>query len=126
LGSEAVQLTLWEWLGCAINFCSKNPCLLPHDEVLIPVGHGQNLPPYSKLETRNSKLGSLCLLHFLDKGWHDVEEISDYRVVGDFEDWRLGVLVHRDDGAGSLHPYDMLNRAADTESKVKLGCDGLA
>ncbi len=66
------------------------------------------------------------LLHFFSQRRDDVEQIAHDRIVGDFEDRRLGVLVHGDDGPRAFHAHDVLNGAADAEREIKLGRDRLA
>src|SRR6266852_7071233 len=69
---------------------------------------------------------TLGFLYFLDEGGHNVEQVPYYTVVGDFEDGGFGVFVDGDDGAGAFHAHDVLDGAADSQSQVKFGGDGLA
>src|SRR5439155_11507037 len=69
---------------------------------------------------------SLSPLYGLDDGGNDLEEIPDDPVVRDLEDGRVGILVDGDDGAGSLHADQMLDRARDAEREIELRRDGLA
>src|SRR5215813_9364826 len=56
---------------------------------------------------------SLCLLQLFGQGGHDFEDVSDHAVVGNFEDWRVLVLIDGDDGAGAFHADDRLEAALD-------------
>src|SRR5579859_6258034 len=68
---------------------------------------------------------TLCLLHFFNQRWNNVEQIADHAVIRDFENRRFGVFVDGDDGARTLHAYNMLNGAADAQSEIKFGRDCL-
>src|SRR3954452_17411458 len=82
--------------------------------------------PHPKLETRNSKLGSrFRLLDLFNQRGHEVEQVSDYRVIGNFKDRSFGVLVHSDDGARALHSDDVLDSAANAKREVELRTDCL-
>ncbi len=50
-------------------------------------------------------------LHGLDNRWHDLEQVADDAVVGDFEDRGVGILVDGDDGVRALHSDEVLNGA---------------
>ena len=57
-------------------------------------------------------LRSLSLrLQRLDHRRHDLEQVADDAVVGDLEDWRVGILVDGDDRVRALHADQMLDRA---------------
>src|SRR6266705_7204181 len=73
-----------------------------------------------------SALRTLGLLELLGEGGHDIEDIADDGVVGDFEDGSVLVFVDGDDGARAFHAHDMLNGAADAERKIELRRDSLA
>jgi len=69
----------------------------------------------------------LFLQQFLEllfqQGRH-LEEVAHDAVVGDLEDGRLGVLVHRADHLGGPHPRQVLDGARDAEAQVELRRDG--
>src|SRR5689334_8817298 len=56
----------------------------------------------------------------------DLEQVADDAEVGDLEDRRLFVLVHRDDRLGRLHARAVLDRAGDAQRDVQLRRHGLA
>ena len=68
----------------------------------------------------------LSFFQFRNHRRHDLEQIADDPVVGDFEDRRLGVLVDRDDRSRALHADEVLNRAGDAERDIELRRHGLA
>jgi len=43
----------------------------------------------------------------------DVEQVADYGVVGDLEDWGFGIFVDGYDAAGAFHADDVLDRSGD-------------
>src|SRR6266508_6089490 len=55
---------------------------------------------------------------------HHLEEVSHDPVVGDLEDRRLGILVHRADHFRGPHPRQVLDGARDAEPHIELGRDG--
>src|SRR5258705_3788435 len=66
------------------------------------------------------------LLELFRELGYDLAEVGDEAEVGDLEDRRLRVLVHRDDDFRRSHPGQMLDRARDAEAQVELGRDGPA
>src|SRR3974390_1110372 len=48
-------------------------------------------------------------------------EVRHQAIIGDLEDWRLLILVNRDDHLGILHAGEMLDRAGNADRDVKLG-----
>src|SRR4029453_2515306 len=56
----------------------------------------------------------------------DLEQVPHHPEVGDGEDRRVGVLVHRDDRLGGLHPGPVLDGPGDADGHVQLGRDRLA
>src|SRR5262245_12712265 len=68
----------------------------------------------------------LGFLQFFGKRGHDFEDVSDYTVVGNFENRRILILVNRDDGARALHADNVLDGAADAKRQIKLRSDSLA
>src|SRR5690349_2391817 len=70
-----------------------------------------------------SRLSALCAGSFLqlrNDGRRQLEQVALNPVVGDLEDWRLGVLVDGDDRACALHADEMLNGAGNAEGHVEL------
>src|SRR5699024_3973856 len=65
----------------------------------------------------------LLLLQSLDELWHNREQVAHDPEVSDVEDWRVAVLVDRDDGLRGLHPGEVLDRARDAQRDVELGGD---
>src|SRR5262249_24470942 len=61
-----------------------------------------------------------CRPHRLGELWNDLEHVADNAVVGDLEDRRFLILVDRDDGLRRSHAGEMLDRARDADSHVKL------
>ena len=57
---------------------------------------------------------------------HDLVHVADDAEVGDPEDRRLAVLVHRDDVVGALHADHVLGGAGDAERDVELRLHDLA
>src|SRR4029077_10103862 len=55
----------------------------------------------------------------------DLEQVADDAEVGDLEDGRLFVLVHRDDRLRRLHSGAVLDRPGDTQRDVQLRRHGL-
>src|SRR5829696_7569243 len=55
-----------------------------------------------------------------------LEQVADHPEVGDLEDRRLGVLVHRDDRLRGLHAGPVLDRTGDAQRDVQLRGDRLA
>ena len=47
--------------------------------------------------------------------WHDLEQIPDCTLIGDFEDGRVRVLVVSDHGPSAFHSNKMLDRAGDAD-----------
>src|SRR5689334_20693995 len=56
----------------------------------------------------------------------DLEQVADDAEVGDLEDRRLFVLVHRDDRLRRLHAGAVLDGPGDAERDVELRRDGLS
>src|SRR5215469_5173000 len=52
------------------------------------------------------------LLHFFDQRGHDVEQVADYGIIGNFEDRRFGVFVDGNDRSRAFHADNVLNRTA--------------
>src|SRR5437773_1261039 len=71
-------------------------------------------------------LSGLGFFQGFGEGGHDLENIADDAIVGNFEDGSVRIFVDGDDSAGALHADDVLNRPADAESKIELRGDGLA
>src|SRR5229473_6357778 len=66
-----------------------------------------------------------ALLEFFGEGRDDFEQVADDSVVCDLENWRVLILVDRDNCARALHPHDVLDGSADSEREVQLGGDRL-
>src|SRR4029079_14078017 len=60
------------------------------------------------------------------EGGNNFEQVADNRVVGHFENWRVGIFVDRNDGVRSFPADQMLDGAGDTEREIQLRRDGLA
>src|ERR1700688_2916257 len=69
---------------------------------------------------------ALAGLDRLGQLWGDLEQVTDNAQVGDLEDWRLFVLVHRDDRLRRLHAGSVLDRSGDAQRDVQLRRHGLA
>src|SRR5947207_5828703 len=63
----------------------------------------------------------LGLAHCLGERRNHLEHVADDSVVGDLEDRRIFVLVDGDDRLRRAHAGEMLYRARDSDSDVKLG-----
>mmetsp|Transcript_57270 Transcript_57270/g.149211 ORF Transcript_57270/g.149211 Transcript_57270/m.149211 type:complete len:290 (-) Transcript_57270:243-1112(-) len=57
---------------------------------------------------------------------HLLEEVPDKAIVSNLEDWRIWVLVDRNNGLRVLHARQMLNGAADAHGHIELGRHDLA
>src|SRR5580700_3303695 len=66
------------------------------------------------------------LLYLFNQRRNDIKQITHYRIVGDFENRRLGVFVHSHNCLRTLHADYVLNRAADAQGKIKLRRNRLA
>src|SRR5258705_6058421 len=71
----------------------------------------------------NSALAGLDRLGQLRR---DLEQVTDDAQVGNLEDRRLFVLVHRDDRLRRLHAGAVLDRTGDAQRDVQLRRHGLA
>src|SRR2546429_1407332 len=71
-------------------------------------------------------LSGLGFFQGFGEGRHDLENVADDAVVGNFEDGGVRIFVDGDDGAGALHADDVLNRAADSQGQIEFRRDGLA
>ena len=58
--------------------------------------------------------------------WNCSEEVSNQTEIGNLEDRCFFVFVDRDDDLRVFHTSEVLNRARDTNSDVKLWCNHLA
>src|SRR4029077_18328440 len=61
-----------------------------------------------------------CLLQLGVELRQDGEQIADEAIVGDLEDWSLGILVDRDDHLGILHAGEVLDGTRNADGDVKL------
>src|SRR5258707_6632748 len=71
-------------------------------------------------------LSSLCPLQLFGQCGHDLKDVADYAVVGNFKDGRVLIFVDGDNSARALHSDHVLNGAADSERQVQFWRDGLA
>src|SRR5262245_20401899 len=75
----------------------------------------------SSIVIPHSPAGSIaCLFQLGVELGQDREQIADEAIVGNLEDWGLGILVDRDDYLGILHAGEMLDGARDTDGDVEL------
>src|SRR6202047_3862067 len=81
-------------------------------------------PPVRIRRVESSLLSELA--ERLGKLGNRLVEIRHQAVNGDLEDWRVLVLVDRDDHLGILHAGEMLDRAGDTARAIKRGPPPLA
>src|SRR5690606_24734309 len=70
-------------------------------------------------------VSALALVVLLGQLRGEVEQVTHHTEVGDLEDRRRGVLVHRDERLRGLHARTGLNRAGDAERHVELRRHGL-
>jgi hypothetical protein len=56
----------------------------------------------------------------------DLEQVADYRDIGDLHHRRVGIPVYRDDVVAGLHADQVLDLARDAAGHIDLGLHGLA
>src|SRR5262245_18793191 len=66
------------------------------------------------------------LVERLSQCRHDLEEIADDAVIGDLKDWRLFILVDRDDDLAVLHAGEMLDRTGNPHRDIEVRRDDLS
>jgi len=102
--------------SCIANVRRKR---LPHQETDLGNTKAPSIRPAGSADL-------FCLFDSFDQLRHDLEQVADDAVIGDFENRSVGVLIDGDDRARSLHADQVLNCAGDPDCQVQLRRDGLA
>src|SRR6202049_4761210 len=91
-------------------------------------GVQEHTPAQAGPQNAPNRAGNLALagLDRLGQLRGDLEKVTDDAQVGDLEDRRLFVLVHRDDRLRRLHAGAVLDRSGDAQRDVQLRRHGLA
>src|SRR6266567_3537117 len=87
-----------------------------NNEPFPTIGNGPSSAPRS----------ALAFVDLLGELRGHLEQVTDHTEVGDLEDRRFRVLVHRDDRLRRLHAGAVLDGAGDAEGDVELRRDRLA
>src|SRR6185312_15850477 len=74
---------------------------------------------------RGEMLG-FCLFNFFRQRWDNIKQVSHHAVISNFKNRRFSILIDSDDRARALHSHNVLNGAADADSEIELGRNGLA